>query len=182
MKISDIPIAGARLVEPRVFGDHRGFFLETWNERDYAAAGIVARFVQDNHSMSRRGTLRGLHYQLPHTQGKLVRVVSGAVFDVIVDLRRSSPTFRQWYGIELSAQNRRQLWVPEGLAHGFYVLSDSAEFVYKCTDYYAPRDEHTLLWNDPGIGVQWPLLPGEELLISPKDAVGTRFESLEVFA
>ena len=182
MKVSDAGLAGARLIEPRVFGDHRGFFLETWNERDYAAAGLTARFVQDNHSMSRKGTLRGLHYQRPNTQGKLVRVVSGAVFDVIVDLRQSSPTFRQWYGIELSAQNRRQLWVPEGLAHGFYVLSDTAEFVYKCTDYYAPRHEPTLLWNDPAIGVVWPIPPGEQLLISDKDAVGTPFDSLEIFA
>lgn len=182
MKVSDTAIAGARLIEPRVFGDHRGFFLETWNERDYAAAGIVAQFVQDNHSLSRRGTLRGLHYQLPQSQGKLVRVVHGAVYDVIVDLRRSSPTFRKWYGTELSADNRHQLWLPPGLAHGFYVLSETAEFVYKCTDYYAPRHEHTLLWNDATVGVEWPILPGGELLLSDKDACGARFDSLELFA
>jgi dTDP-4-dehydrorhamnose 3,5-epimerase len=182
MKVSDTSIAGAKLIEPRVFGDHRGFFLETWNERDYAAAGIVAQFVQDNHSLSRRGTLRGLHYQLPQSQGKLVRVIHGSVFDVIVDLRRSSPTFRQWYGTELSAQNRHQLWLPPGLAHGFYVLSESAEFVYKCTDYYAPQHERTLLWNDATVGVAWPILPGGELVLSDKDASGARFDALELFA
>jgi dTDP-4-dehydrorhamnose 3,5-epimerase len=181
MKVSDTTVAGARLIEPRIFGDHRGFFLETWNERDYAAAGIVAHFVQDNHSLSRRGTLRGLHYQLPQPQGKLVRVIHGAVFDVIVDLRRSSPSFGRWYGIELSSENHRQLWVPPGLAHGFYVLSESAEFVYKCTDYYAPQYERTLMWNDGAVGVEWPIPSGEAPVLSDKDARGTRFDSLELF-
>jgi dTDP-4-dehydrorhamnose 3,5-epimerase len=181
MKVSATSIEGVMLIEPRVFADDRGFFMETWNSEAYVAAGLHATFVQDNYSHSRRGTLRGLHFQIAQPQGKLVGVRAGAVFDVVVDLRRTSPSFGQWYGIELSAQNRRQLWVPIGLAHGFYVLSDAADFAYKCTDYYAPQHERTLLWNDATVGVQWPLLADTELLLSGKDATGTRFDSLELF-
>jgi dTDP-4-dehydrorhamnose 3,5-epimerase len=146
------------LLEPKVFGDARGFFFESFNARDFAAAtGIDAQFVQDNHSKSAKGVLRGLHYQIQHAQGKLVRVVQGSVFDVAVDLRRSSPTFGRWVGIELSADNHRQLWVPPGFAHGFVVLSESAEFLYKTTDYWYPEHERSLAWNDPAIGIEWPI-------------------------
>jgi dTDP-4-dehydrorhamnose 3,5-epimerase len=181
MRVLDTPVAGVLLVEPRIFSDERGFFMETWHAHGLAEAGIGGPFVQDNHSHSRRGTLRGLHYQCVKPQGKLVRVATGAVFDVVVDLRRSSRTFGKWYGVELSAANRLQLWIPAGFAHGFYVLSESADFLYKCTDYYAPQYERTLLWSDATVAVQWPLLPGAELLLSSKDAAGTRFGDVEVF-
>ena len=174
------PLAGAMIVEPRVFGDERGFFLESWNEQAFADAGLPFRFVQDNHSRSMKGVLRGLHFQLPGTQGKLVRVVAGAVFDAIVDLRRSSPTFGQWFGLELSAANKRMLWVPEGFAHGFLVLSDSAEFLYKTTDYYFPQHERSLLWSDPALGINWPL-DGQPLL-SAKDTSAKPLNEAEVFA
>ena len=157
------------LLEPRIFGDARGFFLESFNARAFAAAtGIEASFVQDNHSRSGKGVLRGLHYQILQPQGKLVRVVRGRVFDVAVDLRRSSPRFGQWAGAELSEDNHRQLWIPPGFAHGFLVLSESADFLYKTTDYYAPQHERSVLWNDPGIGIDWPL-EGDEPLLSAKD-------------
>jgi dTDP-4-dehydrorhamnose 3,5-epimerase len=168
------------IVEPRVFGDERGFFMETWNARALAAAGIDATFVQDNHSRSRRGVLRGLHYQIEHAQGKLVRVVSGEVFDVAVDLRRSSRTFGRWVGVALSAENRRMLWVPPGFAHGFVVLSDAADFLYKTTDYYHPEHERTLLWNDPDVGIAWPLAGAPTL--AAKDAAGKRLAEAETYA
>jgi len=153
------------IVEPKVFGDDRGFFLESWNQRAFdQALGFEARFVQDNHSRSARGVLRGMHYQLTQPQGKLVRVVAGRVFDVAVDMRRSSPRLGQWVGVELSAQSKRELWIPPGFAHGFLVLSESADFMYKTTDYYAPEHERALAWNDPHVGIQWPL---EQLQSAP---------------
>ena len=157
MNVTPTAIPDVMLVEPKVFGDERGFFFESWNRRALAAAGIDAEFVQDNHSRSRRGVLRGLHYQIEQPQGKLVRVVAGEVFDVAVDLRRSSPTFGRWVGVTLSAENRRMFWVPPGFAHGFVVLSESADFLYKTTDYWFPEHERTLLWNDPAVGIVWPV-------------------------
>lgn len=179
MEVIPTPLAGAVIVEPEVFGDERGFFLESWNAAAFAAAGIDARFVQDNHSRSMKGVLRGLHFQLPGAQGKLVRVVTGAVFDAIVDLRRSSPTFGQWFGLELSAANKRMLWVPEGFAHGFLTLADGTDFLYRCTAPYAPGDEHALAWNDPAIGIDWPL-EGEPIL-SAKDAAGLPLAALPAY-
>jgi dTDP-4-dehydrorhamnose 3,5-epimerase len=176
MRIPDVV-----LIEPRVFGDDRGFFMETWRAETFAQAGLPDVFVQDNHSRSRRGSLRGLHYQLQQPQGKLVRVAIGSVFDVAVDLRRSSPTFGQWVGAELSADNRLQMWIPLGFAHGFLVLSETADFVYKCTDYYSPASERVLAWNDPDVAVEWPITPGMEPLLSPKDLAGTRFRDAECF-
>jgi dTDP-4-dehydrorhamnose 3,5-epimerase len=173
-------IAEVLVIEPAVFGDARGAFFESWNRRAFSKlAGHDVEFVQDNHSVSARGVLRGLHYQVRQSQGKLVRVVAGEVFDVVVDLRRSSPTFGRWVGERLSAENRRMMWVPEGFAHGFLVLSDMAEFLYKTTDYYAPEHERTLLWNDPAVGVKWPL-EGAPVL-KPKDAAGTPLASAETF-
>ncbi len=169
------------LIKPQVFGDERGFVLETYQSRKFAAAGIPATFVQDNHSGSQQGTLRGLHYQIRHTQGKLVRVVAGEIFDAAVDIRSSSPTFGQWVGARLSAENKNQLWVPPGFAHGFYVLSDWAEVLYKATDFYAPEWERSLLWNDPTIGVEWSILPGTEPLLSPKDVQGKLLSEAELF-
>ncbi len=173
MNIIDTEIPAVKIIEPAVFGDERGFFMETWQQKKFEELVCPRLFVQDNHSKSSKGILRGLHYQTENTQGKLVRVVVGEVFDVAVDMRKSSPTFGKWVGVLLSAENKRQLWVPEGFAHGFYVTSDSAEFVYKCTDYYNPKAEHSLLWNDETVGIQWPLT-GEPLL-SAKDEVGTKF-------
>lgn len=173
------PLAGAAVIAPRVLGDDRGFFLESWNAAAFAAAGIDARFVQDNHSRSMKGVLRGMHFQNPGAQGKLVRVVTGAVFDAIVDLRRSSPTFGQWFGVELSAQNKRMLWVPEGFAHGFLTLEDGTDFLYKCTAPYAPEHEHSLAWDDPEVGIDWPL-EGTPVL-SAKDAAGRQLAALPVF-
>jgi dTDP-4-dehydrorhamnose 3,5-epimerase len=170
------------LVRPRVFGDERGFFLESWQEKKFAAAGIDARFVQDNHSRSARHTLRGLHYQFKQVQGKLVRVTRGAAFDVAVDIRRSSPTFGQWVGVELSAANRDMLWVPAGFAHGFIALEDDTEFLYKCTDYYAPELERSIAWNDPDLAIPWPLKAGETPILSAKDAAGVAFKSAEYLA
>lgn len=169
------------IVEPKVFGDERGFFMETYREELFTQAGIPARFVQDNHSGSRQGVLRGLHYQIKQPQGKLVRVIVGEVFDVAVDLRRSSPTFGRWLGVHLSAQNRRQVWVPPGFAHGFYVLSEWAELFYKTTDYYAPQWERTLLWNDPRVGIDWPLLLGVPPALSHKDLHGSTLDQAELF-
>jgi dTDP-4-dehydrorhamnose 3,5-epimerase len=182
MNVIPTDLPGVQIVEPRVFGDARGFFYECWNEQAFADAGLKMRFVQDNHSLSSQGALRGIHYQLRHTQGKLVRVTAGEVFDVAVDLRRSSPHFGKWIGVTLSAQNKRMLWIPEGFAHGFYVTSPSAEFQYKCTDFYDPKSECTLAWDDPTVGIRWPLVPGVETLLSTKDGQGKRLHDLEVFA
>jgi dTDP-4-dehydrorhamnose 3,5-epimerase len=181
MKVIPTEIPDVLIVEPRVFGDARGFFLESWNEKAFADAGLGSRFVQDNHSLSSLGTLRGLHYQLNQTQAKLVRVVAGEVFDVAVDMRRSSPTFGKWVGVMLSAENKRMLWVPQGFAHGFYVTSERAEFLYKCTDFYDPGSERTLAWDDPQVGIRWPLVPGVETKLSAKDSQGRRFAEAEVF-
>lgn len=179
MKVQSTQIAGVLIVEPVVFGDERGFFLESFNERAMREIGIDAHFVQDNHSRSQRNVLRGLHYQIHQPQGKLVRVVRGTVFDVAVDIRRNSSTFGKWVGVELSAENKRIVWMPPGMAHGFVVLSDSADFVYKATDYYAPEFERTILWNDPDLGIEWPLM-GEPIL-SSKDVAGKSFREAEVF-
>ena len=168
------------LIEPRVFGDDRGFFYESWNRRAFREAGLDVEFVQDNHSRSRRGVLRGLHYQIEHAQGKLVRATLGEVFDVAVDLRRSSPNFGRAVGVTLSAANRRMLWIPPGFAHGFVVVSDAAEFLYKTTDYWYPEHERTLLWNDPALGIAWPLT-GEPTLAA-KDAQGLPLAAAETYA
>jgi len=174
-------LADVMIVEPRVFGDERGFFMETWVQSKFAAGGISASFVQDNHSASQQWVLRGLHYQVRHTQGKLVRVIRGEVFDVAVDLRKSSPTFGQWIGEYLSESNRRMLWVPPGFAHGFLVTSEYAEFTYKCTDVYSPENERTLLWNDASVGIEWPLPRGIEPITSPKDRSGKLLADAEYF-
>jgi dTDP-4-dehydrorhamnose 3,5-epimerase len=170
MKVLPTAVEGVLLIEPQVFGDARGFFMETFHLAKFAEAGIDLPFVQDNHSRSSKGVLRGLHYQLPNTQGKLVRVVKGAVWDVAVDMRRSSPTFGKWFGAELSEENRRMLWAPPGVAHGFLTLSESADFVYKCTDLYSPADEKALRWDDPTVAIDWPLEPGQVPAVSGKDA------------
>ena len=172
-------IPDVRILEPRVFGDARGFFLESYNSRVLHELGIKDAFVQDNHSRSRRGVLRGLHYQIQHPQGKLVRVVSGEVFDVAVDLRRSSPTFGRAVGVTLSQANHRMLWVPPGFAHGFLVTSDSADFLYKTTDFYHPEHERTLLWNDPALNIAWPLSGAP--ILTPKDAAGTPLAQAEAY-
>lgn len=181
MKVHTTGLDGLCLIEPTVFGDARGFFMETWNAARFLEAGIDASFVQDNHSRSARGILRGLHYQVQHPQGKLVRVVRGAVYDVAVDLRRTSATFGQWYGVELSEDNQRMLWVPPGFAHGFYVLSEVADFVYKCSDIYAPAYERSLRWDDPTLAIDWPIPEGETPTLSSKDAAGTAFVDAEVY-
>jgi dTDP-4-dehydrorhamnose 3,5-epimerase len=181
MQFLPTEIPDVLVVEPKMFGDERGFFMETYREERFAQAGIRASFVQDNHSGSRQGVLRGLHYQIRQAQGKLVRVIAGEVFDVAVDLRRNSPTFSRWVGLVLSAQNRRQMWVPPGFAHGFYVLSEWAELFYKTSDYYAPQWERTLLWNDPAVGIDWPLLPGVPPTLSPKDLEGLALDQAELF-
>ncbi|MGE1562357.1 dTDP-4-dehydrorhamnose 3,5-epimerase [Pantoea septica] len=181
MKIIDTDIADVKIIEPAVFGDERGFFMETWQQKKFEELVCPRQFVQDNHSKSAKGILRGMHYQTENTQGKLVRVVSGEVFDVAVDMRQASPTFGKWVGVHLSAENKRQLWVPEGFAHGFYVVSDSAEFVYKCTDYYNPNAEHSLLWNDEVVGINWPLTGNEEPLLSAKDKQGIPFKEAVYF-
>ncbi|MCJ7696402.1 MAG: dTDP-4-dehydrorhamnose 3,5-epimerase [Anaerolineaceae bacterium] len=181
MKITSTSIAEVKLIEPRVFGDSRGFFMETYQKKILETGGISADFVQDNHSGSSRGILRGLHYQIKSAQGKLVRVIAGEIFDVAVDLRKSSPTFGKWVGERLSTENKHALWVPPGFAHGFYVLSDWAEVLYKATDYYAPGWERTILWNDPHIGIEWPLVNSDAPLLSTKDAEGVAFNDAEVF-
>lgn len=180
MNVIATAIPGVLIIEPRVFGDDRGFFMETWNAAGFAAAGLDLTFVQDNHSRSQKGVLRGLHFQNPGPQGKLVRVANGAVFDVAVDLRRSSPTFGQWVGVELSAANKRMFWVPEGLAHGFLTLEPDTDFLYKCTAPYAPQSEHTLAWDDPAVGIEWPL-DGTEPVLSAKDAAGISLADLPAF-
>ncbi len=169
IKVTPCRIEGMFVIEPQVFGDERGYFMETYNQRDMAEAGLNMVFVQDNQSMSKQGVLRGLHYQIRHPQGKLVRVIRGEVFDVGVDLRRDSPTYGQWHGEILSAQNKKQLYVPEGFAHGFYVLSEEAEFCYKCTELYHPGDEGGIRWDDPDLHVLWPLIEGVPVLLSEKD-------------
>ncbi|WP_017942180.1 MULTISPECIES: dTDP-4-dehydrorhamnose 3,5-epimerase [unclassified Thioalkalivibrio] len=180
MHVTPTAIPEVLLIEPAVFGDERGFFMETWQRRKFAEAGIDYDFVQDNHSRSVQGTLRGLHYQIRQPQGKLVRVTHGAVFDVAVDIRKSSPTFGRWVGEYLTAENKRMLWVPPGFAHGFCVTSDTAEFQYKCTDYYAPEHERSIRWDDPDLGIAWPL--EHEPLVSAKDQQGLPLAQAECFA
>ncbi|HAS6214084.1 TPA: dTDP-4-dehydrorhamnose 3,5-epimerase [Vibrio vulnificus] len=175
MKVIDTKIPDVKIIEPTVFGDERGFFMETWNQKRFEelVTGKPTKFVQDNHSKSKKGILRGLHYQTENTQGKLVRVVSGEVFDVAVDIRKDSPTFGQWVGEYLSSENKRQLWIPEGFAHGFYVTSEEAEFIYKCTDYYNPGAEVSINWNDPEINIKWP--QNINPMLSTKDSNGISF-------
>jgi dTDP-4-dehydrorhamnose 3,5-epimerase len=169
------------LITPQVFGDERGFFMETYQAQRYGAAGLPFIYVQDNHSGSQHGTLRGLHYQIHQPQGKVVRVLVGEIYDVVVDLRHWSATFSQWLGIELSAKNKKQIWIPPGFAHGFYVLSEWAEVAYKATDYYAPEWERTLLWNDPTLNITWPFSKGEEPILSLKDGQGKLLSEAEVY-
>lgn len=182
MKFIPTALPGVIVIEPRVFGDERGFFMETWTRAKFAEAGIDVDFVQDNHSASRQWVLRGLHYQLSRPQGKLVRVVQGEVFDVAVDVRRSSPTFGRWVGERLSAENKRMLWVPAGFAHGFLVLSERCEFVYKCTDYYDPASERAVVWNDSSLQIDWPIPPGVSAIVSAKDAVAPSLAQAECYA
>lgn len=180
MKVIEVDIPGVLVIEPKVFGDERGFFFESFNQRAWEeTTGVKASFVQDNHSRSAKNVLRGLHYQIRQPQGKLVRVILGEVFDVAVDIRRSSATFGKWFGINLSAENKRQLWIPPGFAHGFLVLSDVAEFLYKTTDYWAPEYERSIIWNDSDLAIAWPL-QGEPVLAA-KDAAGALFRNAEVF-
>ena len=181
MQVVETSIADVKIIEPKVFGDERGFFMETFRNDWFKEHCADIEFVQDNHSKSRQGILRGLHYQLEHTQGKLVRVTSGEVYDVAVDMRKNSDTFGQWVGVYLSAQNQRQLWVPAGFAHGFYVTSESAEFVYKCTDYYHPESEVSVKHDDPTLGIEWPLVNGGAPSLSAKDADGLLFQKAPTF-
>lgn len=176
--VTDCGIEGLKVIEPKVFPDARGYFFESYNYNDYAKAGIDVQFVQDNQSASTRGVLRGLHFQKEHPQGKLVRVIRGEVFDVAVDLRKGSETFGKWHGVVLSEENKKQFYVPPGFAHGFLVLSDYAEFAYKCTDFYHPNDEGGVIWNDPEIGIEWPLQNGVDLIFSDKD---TKWPTLKEF-
>jgi dTDP-4-dehydrorhamnose 3,5-epimerase len=182
MNLAPMGIPDVIAISAHSHADERGFFAETYRSDVFAEAGIDVAFVQDNHTRSRRGVLRGLHYQIRSPQGKLIRTVAGEVFDVAVDLRASSPTFGQWVGERLSADNMRMLWIPPGFAHGFLVLTDWAEVLYKVTDYYAPEWERTLIWNDPAIGIRWPLSDGRQPILSPKDAAGLRLQDLETFA
>lgn len=181
MKVISTAIPDVKIIEPLVFGDERGFFMETWNQKQFEeqVTGKQTRFVQDNHSKSKNGILRGLHFQTENTQGKLVRVVSGEVFDVAVDIRRNSPTYGQWVGVYLSEENKRQLWVPEGFAHGFYVTSPEAEFVYKCTDYYNPDAEMCIAWDDPDLAIEWPLENRQVPQLSEKDKDGKPFSNIQ---
>lgn len=182
MKVIETDIPDVKIIEPTVFGDERGFFMETWQQKKFEelVSGRPTQFVQDNHSKSKKNILRGLHYQIENPQGKLVRVISGEVFDVAVDIRKTSPTFGLWVGVFLSAENKRQLWIPEGFAHGFYVTSDEAEFVYKCTDYYNPKAEYSILWSDPAINIKWPI--GEEnIVLSAKDKIGVMLKDAILF-
>lgn len=180
MQVIDTEIKDLKIFEPRVFGDERGFFMETFRDSMFKELfGEDVNFVQDNHSKSSKGILRGLHYQTKQTQGKLVRVIKGEVYDVAVDVRKSSPTFGQWKGVVLSEENKRIFWVPPGFAHGFYVTSDEAEFVYKCTDYYSPEHEKSILWNDPELAIQWPVPEGDAPLLSEKDSKGNLFSEAE---
>lgn len=181
MNVIPTDIEGLVVIEPRVFGDDRGFFMESWSRKTFANLGLDLDFVQDNHSCSARGVLRGLHYQQPKPQGKLVRVTSGRAWDVAVDLRAGSATYGKWGGIELSAQNKRMLWVPPGFAHGFVSLEDGTDFLYKCTDFYDPANEHSLMWNDPEVGIEWPL-EGIDPQLSAKDMLGKPLNEVEPFA
>jgi len=168
-KFIETPIKDLYVIEPTIFGDHRGYFMETYNENEFKKAGLNVDFVQDNQSKSKKGVLRGLHFQYEYPQGKLVRVIKGKVFDVAVDLRKNSKTYGKWYGVYLSEENKKQFYIPEGFAHGFLVLSDEAEFTYKCTDFYHPEDEGGIIWNDPDIGIKWPIEQIEEVILSDKD-------------
>jgi dTDP-4-dehydrorhamnose 3,5-epimerase len=182
LQVQPTSLPGVLLLQPEVFGDARGFFLESFNRRAFEeATGVDLPFVQDNHSRSARGVLRGLHHQVGRAQGKLVRVAQGRVFDVVVDLRRSSPTFGQWAGFELGAEDHRQLWIPPGLAHGFMVLSDTADLLYKATEYYAPELERAIAWDDPRLAIAWPLAPGQRPLLSPRDAAAPCWDGLPAF-
>ncbi len=181
MKYTPLEIPDTVLIEPHVYNDQRGFFMETWREDEFKNNVSGLSFVQDNHSRSSQGILRGLHYQIRQPQGKLVRVISGEVFDVAVDLRKSSAFFGQWVGTILSSHNKRMLWIPPGFAHGFYVLSDEAEFMYKCTDYYAPEHERCVKWNDPVLDIDWPVIPDTTPVLSIKDKAGTSFKKSELF-
>ncbi len=181
MKINRLEIPDVVLMEPAVFGDNRGFFMETFRDSYFKENIANLTFVQDNHSQSTRGILRGLHYQIEQAQGKLVRVISGEVFDVAVDIRKNSTTFGLWVGETLSVNNRKMLWIPPGFAHGFYVLSETAEFVYKCTDYYAPEHERSIRWDDPDIGIQWPIVPGSSPILSEKDEQADSFKKAQVY-
>lgn len=183
MKITTTHLSGIAVLEPTVFGDERGFFLESYNKNSLdKALDEKLEFVQDNHSKSAVNVLRGLHYQIHQAQGKLVRVTAGEVFDVVVDIRRSSPTLGQWFGINLSAANKKQLWIPPGFAHGFMVLSDGTEFLYKTTDYYAPEHERCIIWDDPDINISWPLIDGQAPLLSDKDKIGNYLKEAEIFS
>lgn len=181
MKIIDTAIEGVKIIEPQVFGDERGFFMETWRESTFRSEVCDCSLVQDNHSKSYAGILRGLHYQLNNPQGKLVRVIQGEVYDVAVDIRKSSPTFGKHVGVVLSAENKRMFWIPEGFAHGFYVMSNTAEFVYKCSNYYDPSSEQSIIWNDKDINIEWPLATGKEPLLSAKDLKGVPFKQAKYF-
>jgi len=182
VKVAPTEIADVKIIEPAVFADDRGYFLETWNAGSFAKNGLDLQFVQDNQSRSKKYVLRGLHYQLEQTQGKLVRVVKGRVFDVAVDIRRSSPSFGRWVGVELSEDNHRMLWVPGGFAHGFLALSDDVDLTYKCTDFYASQHERTIAWNDPELAINWPLPAGAAPLVSSKDAAGSSLAEAAIFA
>jgi dTDP-4-dehydrorhamnose 3,5-epimerase len=182
MKAIPCSLPGVLILEPRILGDSRGHFFESWNARTFRdVTGLDVQFVQDNESRSQRGVLRGLHYQIEQAQGKMVRVGRGRVFDVCLDIRRSSPTFGKWLGLELSDENFRQLWIPAGFAHGYLVMSETADFLYKTTEYYAPQHERTILWNDPAIAVEWPLDPGQAPILSAKDAAGVPFADSPMF-
>ncbi|MDD9894112.1 MAG: dTDP-4-dehydrorhamnose 3,5-epimerase [Gammaproteobacteria bacterium] len=181
MQIIPSSIPDVLEIRPTVHGDERGFFIETWNARTFAEAGLNFNFVQDNHSLSKQGTLRGLHYQIQQPQGKLVRATVGTVYDVAVDMRRSSPTFGKWASCTLSAEEKNLFWIPPGFAHGFYVLSETAEFQYKCTDYYAPQHDRTLAWNDPSVGIEWPLVDDMPPLLSAKDESGQQLPEAECY-
>jgi dTDP-4-dehydrorhamnose 3,5-epimerase len=182
MKIIETDIPDVKVIEPRVFSDDRGYFLETWNVGAFDQAGLNWTFVQDNQSRSHRNVLRGLHYQIQSPQAKLVRVVTGAVYDVAVDLRRTSPTFGRWVGVELSEANHRMVWIPVGFAHGFLTLTNETQLVYKCTDVYASAHERTIMWNDPDLAISWPLAAGDEPIVSPKDAIGRSLKEADLFA
>jgi dTDP-4-dehydrorhamnose 3,5-epimerase len=181
MKVTSTSIEDVKIIEPKFFSDSRGFFMEAYKREAYAQVGIDDHFIQENHSGSKQGVLRGIHYQIKHPQGKLVRVIKGEVFDIAVDLRRNSPTFGKYVGEILSEENRKQLWVPPGFGHAFYVLSDWAEFIYLVTDIYSPENERSIVWNDPDLDIQWPLLDRVETIISDKDAAGSKFADAEVY-
>ena len=182
MKFIKTSIPEVIVVEPQVFGDHRGFFLETWEKNKFKESGIDSDFVQDNHSKSSQGTLRGLHYQIQHPQGKLIRVIQGDIYDVAIDIRKNSPTFGQWCGEYLTAESKKILWIPPGFAHGFYVITTTAEVCYKCTDYYFPQHERSILWNDPVLAIDWPLVNSEQPTLSRKDREGVLLKDAEIFA